>query len=811
MCALRKGWHFVRRLWYEAPAGEWEEALPLGNGRMGAMVYGGIGRERIQVNEESIWQGTRKNRENRDSRKYLSRIRELLFSGQTEEAEQLMKWALSGCPESMPSYQTLGDILFQFYKPSVSGLSQPVLEKAEDYHRELDLEKALCSVHYRMDRTLFHREIFFSCPADAMIMRFTASEDRALNFTVSLDRCKNAYDGIRKLGQDGLCLYGNLGRGGFGYAMCIRARAAGGSIQTIGEYLIVRDAREAVLVFSADCTWHYTKEEKDRAWKAYTDKTDPEDELFFDNLCEAELSERRFGHCMQDMLQEGLIKRLDTLLVQEYTKLLAEHEEEYRRLFSRVRLTLEGADEYDRLPTDQRLELTGKGQEAGLAPLYLDYGRYLLISCSRPGNLPANLQGIWNQELRPAWGSKYTININTEMNYWLAESGNLPECHLPLFVHLKRMLPCGRQAAKRLYGCRGFVAHHNTDIFGDCFVQDYWNPGSFWVMGAAWLCTHQWTHYLYTQDKAFLRDAFPVMREAAEFFLDYLTEHDGHLVTCPSVSPENTFILPNGHSGANTYGVTMDNQILWDLFEQCNRAAQVLGIADELDERIRRAKARLYPMQIAEDGYLMEWPVDYEELDRGHRHISHLYGLHPSGQITVDGTPHLARAARRTLERRLSNGGGHTGWSRAWIINHYARLWDGEKAYENLIQLLSRSTYPNLFDRHPPFQIDGNFGGAAAIIEMLVQSSEERTVLLPALPETWRSGQISGVRLVGGVSVFMEWKDGELVRAELEADSQRQFPVLYRGRQCLVRTAPGEKSVLLPEDFVLSGNEPSGA
>lgn len=792
---------FVRGLWYDVPAREWEEALPLGNGRMGAMVYGGIGRERIQVNEESIWQGSRKNRENRDSLKYLPRIRKLLFSGQTEEAEQLMKWALSGCPESMPSYQTLGEILFQFYRPSVAGLSQLLLETAKDYRRELDLERAMCSVCCNIDGTLYRREIFFSRPADAMIMRFTASEDRALNFTVCLDRCKNAYDGICRLGQDGLCLYGNLGRGGFEYAMCIKVRAAGGSTQTIGEHLVVRDAREAVLVFSADCTWHYTREEKDRAWKTYAKTPDPEDEIFCDELCEAELSERRFGRCMQDMLQTGLAKKLDKLLLQEYALLLAEHEEDYGRLFSRLRLTVEGADAYNALPTDRRLELAKEGQEAGLAPLYLDYGRYLLISCSRPGNLPANLQGIWNQELRPAWGSKYTININTEMNYWLAESGNLPECHMPLFAHLKRMLPGGRRAARQLYGCRGFVAHHNTDIFGDCFVQDYWNPGSYWVMGAAWLCTHQWTHYLYTQDKEFLREVFPVMREAAEFFLDYLTEHDGYLVTCPSVSPENTFILPNGHSGANTYGVTMDNQILSDLFDQCNRAAQILGSSDELDKRIQKAKERLHPTQISEEGYLMEWPVDYEELDKGHRHISHLYGLHPSGQITVDGTPQLAKAAGKTLERRLSNGGGHTGWSRAWIINHYAKLWDGEKAYENLMQLLSRSTYPNLFDRHPPFQIDGNFGGAAAIIEMLVQSSEERTVLLPALPKAWRSGRISGVRLIGGVSILIEWKEGELVRAELEAESRHRIRVLYRGRQCLAGIIPGEKRVLMPEAF----------
>ena len=417
----------MRRLWYDVPAKEWEEAIPLGNGRMGAMVYGGIEKEQIQVNEESIWSGREKNRANEDALKNLPKIRELLFAGKIEEAEQLMKWSLSGCPKSMPSYQTLGDILIQFYEPANEGLTTVIRkDMAQNYHRELNLERAVSNVSYTLGDITYDRECFFSYPADAMVMRLRTSKEKALNFTVNLDRCKNAYDGINKMGQNGLCLYGNLGRGGFEYAMCIKVCADAGSVQTMGEHLIVQNASEAVLVFSADCSYHYGQK----------------------LTCDVEAEE------MQEMLQKRLSDRLDKLLLEKYEDLLAEHERDYRELFSRVSLELEGSGSYDELTTDRRLALAQEGQEAGLAPLYLDYGRYLLISSSRPGNLPANLQGVWNKSLKPSWESKYTININTEMNYWLAENAALPECHLPLFDLIKKMVPNGRRAAKELYGGR---------------------------------------------------------------------------------------------------------------------------------------------------------------------------------------------------------------------------------------------------------------------------------------------------------------------------------------------------------------------
>ena len=441
---------------------------------------------------------------------------------------------------------------------------------------------------------------------------------------------------------------------------------------------------------------------------------------------------------------------------------------------------MEGDEEYDRIPTDERIRRAAEGSvDVGLAPLYFDFGRYLLISCSREGTLPATLQGIWNKDMLPPWDSKYTININLQMNYWLAENCNLSECHRPLFELIRKMVPNGRDTARRMYGCRGFMAHHNTDIWGDTVTQDHWLPGSYWVMGAAWLCTHQWTHYEYTKDVDFLRESFPIMREAALFFLDFLIEDGGYLKTCPSVSPENTFILPSGERGSNTAGVTMDNQILRDLFGQCIEAAKVLGVEDELNEQIKAAREKLAPTRIGPKGNILEWQEDYEEAEPGHRHISHLFGLHPSEQITMDKTPELAKAARVTLERRLANGGGHTGWSRAWIINHYAKLWDGEEAYENLEQLFARSTLPNLFDNHPPFQIDGNFGATAAIGEMLVQSTAERIVLLPALPGAWKSGHVKGLCVKGDAEVDLYWKDGVLTRAVLRAKKDIRTNVRY--------------------------------
>lgn len=716
-----------RRLWYRQPAGVWEEALPLGNGRMGAMVFGDPVDEHIQVNEDSVWYGAPVDRTNPDTLENLSKIRELILSGQIKKAERLMKMAMSGCPDSAHPYQTLGDIHFKF-----EGIGE-----VSEYRRELDLAKSLYTSTFRADGVSYERTVFFSEPDDVMVMRLTADKPGRITFQALLRREK-FFDGVKKAGDNGICLYGNLGKGGLDFAMQLSAVSKGGSVSVIGEHLLVEDADEVTLFFTAGTTFRMERVEKE----------------------------------IGDIIRLAAGK--------PYRELLRRHEEDYRSLFDRVSFSVEGDEEYDRIPTDERIRRAAEGSvDVGLAPLYFDFGRYLLISCSREGTLPATLQGIWNKDMLPPWDSKYTININLQMNYWLAENCNLSECHRPLFELIRKMVPNGRDTARRMYGCRGFMAHHNTDIWGDTVTQDHWLPGSYWVMGAAWLCTHQWTHYEYTKDVDFLRESFPIMREAALFFLDFLIEDGGYLKTCPSVSPENTFILPSGERGSNTAGVTMDNQILRDLFGQCIEAAKVLGVEDELNEQIKAAREKLAPTRIGPKGNILEWQEDYEEAEPGHRHISHLFGLHPSEQITMDKTPELAKAARVTLERRLANGGGHTGWSRAWIINHYAKLWDGEEAYENLEQLFARSTLPNLFDNHPPFQIDGNFGATAAIGEMLVQSTAERIVLLPALPGAWKSGHVKGLCVKGDAEVDLYWKDGVLTRAVLRAKKDIRTNVRY--------------------------------
>lgn len=820
----------MSRLWYEQPAKEWEEALPVGNGRLGAMVYGGTDRERIQLNEESMWYGGRADRVNPDFKENLPLIRKYLDEGQIGKAEHLMDQAMSGCPDSMHPYQTLGEIGFTFY--GIDG------ENAGEYIRSLDLDKAVALTEFRAGDTLYRREVYASHPADCIIMRFTADGPGTVDFTARLRRGK-FFDGVGRSGENGIELYGNLGRGGYEFSMALYARAVnGGRVSVLGECLNAEGAKEVILYFTADTTYHYSPEELDAATASFRRNCEergknltadrkaaseiPPQALYgpgaehfirlagYPDMPEYERQEYLNQAALQSFLHEKNGERVRRCTEKSPEILLSEHQTDYYALYGSFVFELAGAETFDALPTDRRLEQAKEGRaDIGLSRMLLDFGRYLTISCSRQGGLPATLQGLWNKDFTPPWDSKYTININTEMNYWHVESCGLSQCHLPLFGLLEKVRENGRRTAREMYGCRGFVAHHNTDIHGDCAPQDVWYPGSYWTMGGAWLSTHLWKHYRYTGDKAFLNRAFPILAEAALFFVDFLIERNGYLVTSPSVSPENSYRLPSGERGACCIGATMDNQILRHLFTDCLEAWKALGetvpedceIPDvdsipKLMEQIKVCRDRLAPTKISDSGRIMEWQEDYEETAPGHRHISHLYGLYPGGEITVDGTPELAAAARKTLEYRLAHGGGHTGWSRAWIMNHYASLWDGEAAYDNIEKMLGQSTYPNLFDRHPPFQIDGNFGACAAICGMLAQSNGVRTVLLPALPEAWAEGSVSGLRLPGNAELHMIWKGGRLTTAEIHADSDYETDLVYGGNRTHIRLQAGESCIM---------------
>lgn len=740
----------MSRLFYQQEARLWEQALPIGNGRLGAMVFGGADTEHLQLNEDTIWYGGPMDRINPDARENLDRVRELIFAGRIPEAEELLRYCFTGTPQSERPYQSLGDCTIRF---------QGNAEPAEDYVRELDLEAAVVKVSFRKGSCRYERQYFVSAPAQTAVVQMVSSEEGALSFDVLLTR-ERFYDSVEKAGRDTVLLKGNLGKGGSDFCLGVKVCVQGGTVKCLGEHVIVRGAARAVLYLAAGSTFRCD---------------DP-------------------GKYVLEKLTQAAAVEFDTLI--------KSHIEDYQALYGRVSLKLNQDSSLSGLPTDVRLARVKEGgTDTGLAQIYFDMGRYLLISCSRPGSLPANLQGIWNDQMRPAWDSKYTININTEMNYWPAEALNLPECHEPLFGLLRRVMENGRKTAQRMYGCRGFVAHHNVDIWGDSAPQDIWIPGSYWVMGGAWLCTHLWKHYEYTLDASWLSEVYDILEEAVLFFVDFLVERYGKLLICPSVSPENTYRLPDGTQGSVCVSSTMDNSILRELLTDFLKASEVLGKSGELTRQAADILKRLPDMQAGRYGQIVEWLEDYEEVEPGHRHISQLYGLYPGTQITPEDTPELARAARCTLDRRLMHGGGHTGWSCAWLIMFYARLEEGEDAGKMLHKLLANSTSDVLLDTHPGkngdiFQIDGNLGACAAVLQMLVQDNDRRVKLLPACPLEWSQGSLKGVKLNGAALIDMTWKDGRVTACTITALKDWSRKVIWNGQEKMVSLKTGECAAL---------------
>ncbi|MGH9382746.1 MAG: glycoside hydrolase family 95 protein [Vicinamibacterales bacterium] len=718
-------------IWLRSAASQWDHAFPLGNGRMGAMVFGTVNRERIQLNEETLWMGGPRETDNPEARANLPEVRRLLFAGQPVAAYALAERKLMGKPWRLESYQSLADLRLSFDHEG----------EITDYRRSLDLDSGVARVTYRVGGVRHTREIFASHPDQVVVVRLTVDRPGALQFGSWIDRQQDARTEI--VGHDRLNLIGELSGGkGLSFLASARVTQEGGSQETFPERILVTGANAATIVLAAGTSFK---------------GNDP-------------------------VRQVG--RDLTTATSKTYAQLLDAHRADHQRLFRRVALRLGSPTRTHSPspPTDERLKsVAAGGSDPALDALYFQFGRYLLIACSRPGDLPANLQGLWNDSMSPPWDADYHLNINLQMNYWPAEVTNLAELHEPLFAFLESLGAPGRKTARVHYGARGFVAHHITDVWGFTSPGDLPRSG-LWPTGAAWLTQHLWEHYLFAPDRAFLARAYPVMKGAAEFFLDYLVEDpQGRLVSGPSVSPENRYRLPNGQVGILTMGPSMDHQIISGLFTEVARAGEILSIGAAFRAQVLAAEKRLPPLTVGKHGQIQEWSEDYDEPEPGHRHISQLFALHPGDQITVRGTPSLAKAARATIERRLAHGGGHTGWSRAWIINFWARLEDGEKAWENYQALLAKSTLPNLWDLHPPFQIDGNFGGAAGVAEMLLQSHAGEIHLLPALPRAWSDGEVRGLRARGGVEVDVAWRQGRIVKATLRPSISGTFRVRLQG------------------------------
>jgi len=727
-------------LWYRQPAERWADALPLGNGRIGGMVFGGIQREHIQLNEDTIWNGQKRDRLNPEAAKYLPEVRRLLFAGKPLEATKLADQKLMGIPNRQPPYQPLGDLFIDF----------PEHEHVEDYRRELDLATGVATVTYRIGSAHYRREVFVSAPDQVMAVHITCDQPGSISLKATLNRVQDSR--TEAVAPNQLVMTGEavahtstwispnqtpeqsaadraqLETHGVKFRAVLRAIADGGEIRPVDEALTISKANSATFLLAVATDYRGSDPKAD---------------------CDLTLS-----HASRP-----------------FAELRAAHEKEHGGLFDRVALhlgdsaaTKTAAD----LPTDERLTKLKNGtDDPSLFALYFQFGRYLLMDSSRPGCLAANLQGIWNDNVAPPWDSKYTININIQMNYWPAEVTNLAECHGPLFDLVRQGLENGRRTAHEMYDCSGFCFHHNLDAWGDTAPVDYAYCGT-WPMGGAWLALHFWEHYRFGLDRRFLSEkAYPVMKEAAAFLQDYLIDDGhGHLVTNPSFSPENRYRMADGTVAFLTVGATMDYEIIHDLFTACIQASETLDKDAEFRAQLAATLQRIPELKTGKHGQLQEWSEDYDEPSPGMGHVSHLFGLYPGNEITLHGTPGLAQAARISLERRVANGGGKGGFPAAWFACLWDRLGNGDAAREDIRNLLTRSS-ASLLNAGRVFQIDANFGGTAGVAEMLLQSHESDIAILPALPTAWMEGSFKGLRARGGVEVDADWRNCHVVSAHL--------------------------------------------